>query len=44
VLTDPSTWAPAWVREEARLDVTDALADAAFRGIDLVRPANPFAK
>jgi len=44
VLTDPSTWAPAWAREEARLDVTDALADATFRGIDSVRPANPFAK
>jgi len=44
VLTDPSTWAPAWAREEACLDVTDALADATFRGINLVRPANPFAK
>jgi len=44
VLTDPSTWAPAWAREEARLDVTDALADATFRGINPVRPANPFAK
>ena len=44
VLTDPSTWAPAWAREEARLDVTDALADATFRGTNPVRPANPFAK
>jgi len=44
VLTDPSTWAPAWARVEARLDVTSALADATFRGINLVRPANPFAK
>jgi len=44
VLTDPSTWAPAWACEEARLDLTDALADATFRGINPVRPANPFAK
>jgi len=44
VLTDPSTWAPAWAREEVRLDVTDALADATFPGINPVRPANPFAK
>jgi len=44
VLTDPSTWALAWAREEARLDVMDALADAMFRGINPVRPANLFAK
>jgi len=44
VLTDPSTWASAWAREKARLDVTDALADATFRGINPVRPANPIAK
>jgi len=44
VLTDPSTWAPAWARDEARIDVTDALADATVRGITLVRPANPLAK
>jgi len=44
VLTDPSTRAPAWAREEAHLDVTDALADAMFRRINPVRPANPFVK
>ena len=44
VLNDPSTWAPAWAREEVRLGVTDELADATFRGINPVRPANPFAK
>jgi len=44
VLSDPSTWAPAWEREEARMGVTDTLAHATFRGIDPVRPANPFAK
>ena len=44
VLNDPSTWAPAWARQEARLDLTDALADATFRGINPVRPANPLAK
>jgi len=44
MLTDPSTWAPAWAREEARLDVTDALADETFRGINPLRPSNPFAK
>ena len=44
VLTDPSTWAPAWAREEARPDVAETLAHATFRGIDSVRPANPFVK
>jgi len=44
VLTDPSTWAPAWALEEARADVTEKLAHATFRGIDPARPANPFAK
>jgi len=44
ILTDPSTWAPAWAREEARPDMEDTLAHAAFRGIDPARPANPFAK
>ena len=44
ILTDPSTWAPAWAREEARPDVEDTLAHATFRGIDPARPANPFAK
>jgi len=44
VLSDPSTSAPAWKREEARMDVADTLAHATFRGIDSVRPANPFAK
>jgi len=44
VLFDPSTWAPAWEREEARMGVADTLAHATFRGIDSVRPANPFAK
>jgi len=43
-LTDPSTWAPAWAREEARPDVEDTLAHATFRGIDPAPPANPFAK
>jgi len=44
ILTDPSTWAPAWAREEARPDVEDTLAHATFRGMDPARPANPFAK
>jgi len=44
VLSDPSTWAPAWVREEARMDVADTRAHATFWGIDSVRPANPFDK
>jgi len=44
ILTDPSTWAPAWAREEARPDVEDTLAHATFRGSDPARPANPFAK
>jgi len=44
VLSDPSTWAPSWEREEARMSVADTLAHATFRGIDSVRPANPFAK
>jgi len=43
VLTDHSTSAPAWAREEARPDVTETLAHATFRGIDPARPANPFA-
>jgi len=30
VFTDPSTWAPAWAREEARLDETESLAYATF--------------
>ena len=44
VLCDPSTWAPAWERKEARMGVADALAHVTFRGTDSVRPANPFAK
>jgi len=44
ILTSPSTWAPAWEREEARSDVTETLAFAKVRGIDPARPANPFAK
>jgi len=44
VLTDPSAWAPAWAREEARTDVKGTLAHAMFRGIDPERRANPFAK
>jgi len=44
ILTDPSTWGPAWAREEARPDVEDTLAHATFRGIDPARPASPFAK
>jgi len=44
VLSDPLTWAPAWEREEARMGVADTLAHATFRGIELMRPANPFAK
>ena len=44
ILTDPSTWASAWAREEARPDVEGTLAHATFRGIDPSRPANPFAK
>jgi len=44
VLSDPSTWALAWEREEARMGVADTLSHATFRGIDSVRPANPFAK
>jgi len=44
VLSDPSTWAPAWEREEARMGVAETLAHATFRGIDSVRPANPFAR
>jgi len=43
VLSDLSTWAPSWEREEARMSVADTLAHATFRGIDSVRPANPFA-
>jgi len=44
VLSDPSTWAPAWEREEARMCVADTLAHATFRDIDSMRFANPFAK
>jgi len=44
ILTEPSTWASAWAREEARPDVEGTLAHATFRGIDPARPANPFAK
>jgi len=44
VLTDPSTWAPAWAFEEARPDVEDTLAHATFQGIDPARPANPSVK
>jgi len=44
ILTDSSTWASAWAREEARPDVEDTLAHATFRGIDPARPASPFAK
>ena len=44
ILTDPSTRASAWAREEARPDVEGTLAHATFRGIDPARPANPFAK
>jgi len=44
ILIDSSTWAPAWVREEARPDVEDTLAHATFRGTDPERPSNPFAK
>jgi len=44
VLSDPSTWEPAWEREEPRMGVADTLARATFRGIDSMRPANPFAK
>jgi len=44
VLSNLSTWAPAWVREEARMGVSDTLAHATFRGIDTMRPFNPFAK
>jgi len=44
VLSDPSTWAPAWEREEARMGVADTLTHATFRGIESMRPANPFAK
>ena len=44
VLADPSTWAPAWARVEARPDVEDTLAHAKFQGIDSARPAIPFAK
>jgi len=43
-LSDPSTWAPAWEREVARMGVADTLARATFWGIDSARPANPFAK
>jgi len=44
VFSDPSTWAPAWEREEARMGVADTLVHATLRGIDLMCPANPFAK
>jgi len=44
VLSDPSTRAPAWEREGARMGVADTLAHATFRGIDSMRPANLFAK
>ena len=44
VSTDPSTWSPAWAREEARSDVTEILAHATFRGIAPARPAKPFEK
>ena len=44
VLANPSTWAPAWEREEARMGVAETLSHATLRGIDLVLPANPFAK
>jgi len=44
VLTDPSTWALAWAREEARPDKDDTLSHATFRGIDPTRPANSRAK
>jgi len=44
VSSDPSTRAPAWEREEARMGVADTLAHATFRGINSMRPANLFAK
>jgi len=44
VLSDPSTWAAAWEHEEARIGISDTLARATVRGIDSVRPTNPFAK
>jgi len=43
-VTDPSTWAPAWAREQARPGVEDTLAHATVLGIDPARPSNPFAK
>jgi len=44
VLSNPSTWAPAWAREEARMGVAGSLAHVTFRGIDWTRTSNPFAK
>jgi len=44
VLSNPTTWAPAWAREEARMGVAGTLAHATFRGIDSTRSSNPFAK
>jgi len=44
VFSDPSIREPAWEREKACMGVADTVAHATFRGIDSVRPANPFAK
>jgi len=44
ILTDRSTWAPAWAREGARPDVEDTLAHVTFRRIDPARLVNHFAK
>jgi len=44
VFTYPSTWAPAWAREEALPDLTKTLSHATFWGMDPARPANPLAE
>ena len=44
VLSEPSTWSPAWEREEARMGLVDTLSHATFRSRYPVCPANALAK
>jgi len=44
LVTDPSTWGPAWAREEARPGIAGCAAHEVFRGVDPQNSANPFSK
>jgi len=44
LVTDPSTWGPAWAREESRPGIARCAAHEVFRGVDPQNPANPFSK